>query len=239
MPAAAPLVSVVPLRLGTVTLPPQHPRADAGSCPIVAHVINHPDGLIVVDTGPRQGHPVIDELYSPDVHTIVEALHKADFDERDVAAVVNSHLHFDHCGNNHLLDPAPVWSCATEIEAARAEFYTIPEWATIPDDRLRLSTDREQIASGVTILHTPGHTPGHQSVLVETVNGVELLVGQACWTCREFDTTAAEASDAHDESWIAAAADSLRRLRDLQAHRAHFAHDISIWQPTSDTRRHQ
>ena len=121
----------------------------------------------------------------------------------------------------------------------RDRLYTVPDWATVPDARLRLSTDGEEIASGVTILHTPGHTPGHQSVSVETANGLELLAGQACWTCREFETMTAASSDAHDETWRAAAADSLQRLRDLQPQRAHFAHDTATWEPTRDGRPRQ
>ena len=181
--------------------------------------------MIVVDTGPRAGHPVIDELYAPQVRSIIEVLNRTGIDERDVLAIVNTHLHFDHCGQNHLLSSAPVWATDEEVQAATAEFYTVPEWAEITPDRRRRTIDGELIASGVRLLHTPGHTPGHQSVSVETSHGLELIVGQACYSCSEFELGEPELSDMHDESWLAVGQSSLDRLRSLSPVRAHFSHD--------------
>ena len=222
------MTRVVPLALGRVTLPPAHPRSSQGSCPIVCHAVDHPDGVIVVDTGPRMGHPVIDELYAPEVGSIVEALNGISIDERDVVAVVNSHLHFDHCGQNHLLPTAQVLVSAAEVEAAREPLYTVPEWAAITDDRRRLTTDGEEVAVGVRIIHTPGHTPGHQSVAVDGPDGVELIVGQACWSCTEFVSGEPAPSDVHGEEWLATGRESLRRLSALRPVRAHFSHDPVI-----------
>ena len=217
------------VELGHVRLPTWHPRAEDKTCPIFCFVIEHVDGVIVVDTGPREGHPFIDELYTPRVMSIVDALHGCSVDERDVTAVVNTHLHFDHCGQNYLLGNAPIWVTAAEVEAAAAEFYTVPEWAQIDEPRLRLSSDGEEIAEGIRVLHTPGHTPGHQSVVVETNTGRELIVGQACYTCSEFmDRTVVEA-DMHDADWLSAGRESLQRLVDLGVKTAHFSHDSIVY----------
>ncbi len=177
------MTSIHQLHLGHVGLPDFHPRSNEETCEIYSHVIDHPDGLIVVDTGPRAGHPFIDELYAPQIVSIIDAINAAGFDSRDVAAVVNTHLHFDHCGQNHLLDKAPIWTTAAEHEISITEFYTVPEWASIGPDKLRLSDDGETIADGVRLLHTPGHTPGHQSVAIDTDHGLELIVGQTCYPC--------------------------------------------------------
>ena len=146
-----------------------------------------PHGVIVIDTGPWPGHPVIDQLYAPEVISIVDVLNTAGIDERDVTALINTHLHFDHCGQNHLLDHAPIWITQAELDVSTTEFYTVPEWAEIEPDRLRLASDGEAIADGVTILHTPGHTPGHLSITVTTDTGLEIIVGQACYTCAEYE----------------------------------------------------
>lgn len=230
-----PIVALRRLAIGRVTLPEWHPRAAAGSCPINAYAIDHRDGVIVVDSGPRAGHPLIDELYQPEVTTIVEALNRASIDERDVAAVINTHLHFDHCGQNHLLPHAPVWLSAAEVAAAEEPHYTVPEWAAVEPSRLRIARDEEELATGVTILHTPGHTPGHQSVAVETPDGLELVVGQACWTCREFPSLGPAVEDMHDEHWLAAGRESLDRLRALRPRRAVFSHDDDEYLPGTTT----
>jgi N-acyl homoserine lactone hydrolase len=214
-----------------VVLPAWHPRSTEGTCEIYSYVIDHPDGLLVIDTGPRSGHPLIEEMYAPRVVSIIDALHHAGFDERTVMAVVNTHLHFDHCGQNDAFDQSPVWVTAAELEASLTEFYTVPEWAAIDIDRRRLSVDGEAIVDGVRLLHTPGHTPGHQSVAVSTANGLELVAGQACYSCAEYRTVTPAESDMHDPSWYQAGVDSLTRLRSLDAQRAHFSHDATTYRP--------
>lgn len=97
-----------------MVLPDWHPRSADGTCPLFGIAIDHPDGIIVVDTGTRAGHPVIDERYAPEAVPIIDALQGAGIDERDVSAIVNTHSHFDHCGQNHALPQAPVWVSQAE-----------------------------------------------------------------------------------------------------------------------------
>jgi len=139
----------------------------------------------------------------PKIVSIVYAINAAGLDDRDVAAVVNTHLHFDHCGQNHRFGKAPIWITAAEHEISTTEFYTVPEWASIDPDKLRLSNHGETIADGVHLLHTPGHTPGHQSVAVDTEHGLELIIGQACYTCAEYRSASPAITDMH-ESLLAA-----------------------------------
>jgi len=219
------------LHLGHIRLPDSHPRAAELTCAIFSYAIDHPDGVIVIDTGPRAGHPIIDDLYAPEVMSIVDALNNASIDERDVAAVINTHLHFDHCGQNHLLDHAPVWITEAELDVSATEFYTVPEWANIEPDRLRLAADSETIADGVTILHTPGHTPGHLSITARTDTGLEIIVGQACYTCAEYDANTVALTDMHAADWHTTGLDSLARLRALRPDRAHFSHDAATYRP--------
>lgn len=223
------MTSVHQLHLGQVSLPDTHPRVADRICEIYSYVIDHPDGIVVVDTGPRSGHPIIDQLYAPEVSSIVEALNGAGFDERNVTAVVNTHLHFDHCGQNHLLDHAPVWITEAELRVSVTEFYTVPEWAAIESGRLRLAGDGEAIADGVKVIHTPGHTPGHLSVATETSQGLEIIVGQACYTCAEFIAGTSMLDDMHDPGWHQIGLDSLARLRSLDPNRAHFSHDAATF----------
>jgi len=219
------------LHLGHVVLPESHPRSVEGTCEIYSYVIDHPDGLIIIDTGPRSGHPVIDELYAPQVVSVVDALHASGFDERAVAAIANTHLHFDHCGQNDHFDTAPIWVTEAEYEASLAEFYTVPDWAEISRAQRRFSTDGESIADGVRLLHTPGHTPGHQSVAIETADGLELVVGQACYSCAEYEAARPAGTDMHEASWLDTGIESIARLHALGAKRAHFSHDAVTYSP--------
>src|SRR2546430_15986171 len=63
------------------------------------HVIEHPDGRILVDTGMIDSTPELDEEWRPTIYP--ERI------PRDVSLVVNTHLHFDHCGGEPPLARPP------------------------------------------------------------------------------------------------------------------------------------
>lgn len=224
------------LDLGRVTLPDWHPLAATDGVAIIrGFAITHPDGVFLFDTGVADDHELLNEMYQPSAVPIVEAVNGAGIDERDIAGIVNSHLHFDHCGQNRFLAGVPVFVQRAELEAIEIPRYTIPEWARIDDDRRRTLDGDEEIAPGVHVLSTPGHTPGHQSVMID--HGEDrrtLLVGQACYTCAQFETGEVRDDNVHDDSWMPAALESLRRLRSLHAQIAHFSHDdrVHLGEPT-------
>jgi glyoxylase-like metal-dependent hydrolase (beta-lactamase superfamily II) len=190
--------------LATVTSVPEwHPEhATFEPFPVHAWVIRHPDGVVLVDTGIGFGNPAIDEWYNPKVTS----------------------LHFDHCGQQAVL-AAPVYVQAAEYEAAQTPLYTVPDWAAIPKDRLRLVNGDEEIAEGVRLLSTPGHTPGHQSVVIESADERVVFAAQCAYRAEELRSGQPAASNLYDETWEDAARDSLRRLRALAPFTAHFSHD--------------
>ncbi|CAN5485217.1 hypothetical protein BH18ACT1_BH18ACT1_16950 [soil metagenome] len=216
------------LHMADLTLPASHPRAAEGTCSVFAYVVHHPDGPVLVDTGVGAGNELIDRLYQPRTWDVVERLAEVGVDARDVVTVVLSHLHFDHCGQQTRL-AAPVVVQADEVAAAALPRFTVPEWARVPADRLRTVTGDAELAEGVRLLHTPGHTPGHQSVLVEGGGERLLLVGQCAYTAAELAAGQVPVGDAHDPSWHPAANASVERLRALQPTVALFAHDASFF----------
>lgn len=223
-------ITVEVLQLGSVRLPANHPRAADRTCLIQAFLIHHPDGLILVDTGCADDNPIINEMYSPDVVSVIGALNAVNIDERDVVAIVNTHLHFDHCGQNRLFPNTPVWVQQAELAAASQPHFTVPGWAEINPARQRLVDGDAVIADGLTLIATPGHTPGHQSLLIESDQQRELLVGQACYTCEEFLAGEPEPADMHDKSLLAVGQESLDRLRSLGSTTARFSHDRRVCQ---------
>ena len=222
-------VSVVTLELGIVELPDWHPRSADQTCLIQGYAVRHPDGVILFDTGTSDDHERLNEMYHPVVTPIVEALNGIGVDERDVVAIVNSHLHFDHCGQNRSLPWAPVWAQADEYQQIDAPRYTISEWAMVEPSRLRLISGDEALGEGVRIISTPGHTPGHQSLLVEADGVTTVIGGQCCYTCAEFETGSPVLEDVHDESWMVSAQDSIERLKSFDPDVVHLSHDPTIY----------
>ncbi len=223
------------LELGEVMLPDWHPRAADGTCVIRGFAIRHPDGVILFDTGVAGDHEWVNDMFRPTVVPIVEAVNGAGIDERDVVGIVNSHLHFDHCGQNRFLPEVPVYAQQAELDAVEQPRFTIQEWARIDPGRVRLVDGDEEIASGVHVLSTPGHTPGHQSMLIEHGGGPTLLAGQCCYTCAEFVARELVAGDVHDDGddgddgWMDRARASLDRLHALDPDTVHFSHDRTVY----------
>jgi N-acyl homoserine lactone hydrolase len=217
------------LVLATVTtVPERHPQHDTFEpFPVHAWLIRHPDGTILVDTGVGIGNEVIDEWYHPRTTPLLDALGGAGIAPSDIAAVVVSHLHFDHCGQQGVLT-TPIYVQATEFEAAQTPAYTVPDWAVIADDPLRLVHGDQEIAEGISLLSTPGHSPGHQSVLVEAVGDRVVIAAQCAFGASELRTGEPASSNLHDETWEVAARDSLQRLRSLAPFTAHLSHDPEI-----------
>jgi N-acyl homoserine lactone hydrolase len=146
------------------------------------HAIDHPDGLVLVDTGMIDSTPELDEEWQPTIYT--ERI------PRDVALVVNTHLHFDHCGGNRLFSGIPIHVQRVEREAARLPGHTIVEWVEFEGAGYIELDGPAAIVPGVRVLPTPGHSPGHQSVLVDTDEGLVVVGGDVGHTWRQFDASA-------------------------------------------------
>src|SRR4026208_1846332 len=79
--------------------------AEGERMPVYVHVIDHPKARVLVDTGMTQLHPAIDYM-DPSLPPLSG---QTDFDLAGIDVVVNTHLHFDHCGGNHLFTGKPVY----------------------------------------------------------------------------------------------------------------------------------
>jgi len=216
------------LDLAVITLPDWHPEAtNQPTAPVYGYVIVHPDGPIVFDTGVGFGNEFIDEVYEPECVRLDEALAAVGVDTSSIVGVINSHLHFDHCGQNPLLygTDVPFFLRQTEVdEVERDRFYTDQAWAIPPLAQRRLIDGDVEIAEGVTILSTPGHSPGHQSVVIESAVGRVVLAGQAVWELREFVEEEATVSNVFSDEYLDVAIDSIRRIKALEPETVYFAH---------------
>jgi glyoxylase-like metal-dependent hydrolase (beta-lactamase superfamily II) len=218
------------LQLATVTAVPEwHPEHGTFEpFPVYAWVVRHPDGVILVDTGIGEGNGAIDGWYAPEIISLPSALATVDLEPRDITAVVLSHLHFDHCGQQRILD-APVFVQATEHRHAQERHYTIADWAAIPAPRLRLVDGDDDVAEGVRLVATPGHTPGHQSVVIEAAADKRVVLGAQCaFRAREVHSGEPEDTNLHHEGWRAAARESLARLRACGPARMQLSHDPEV-----------
>jgi glyoxylase-like metal-dependent hydrolase (beta-lactamase superfamily II) len=216
--------------------------------PFNGYAIKHPQGVVLVDTGfgivfgdtgragvftaVREGEQVSWPWHRR--HTF-EALADHNIDPHDVKYVINTHLG-DHSGDNRDFPWATFILQQPEIDWIRS---------TLPPDQVRragwdfpgakihaLQGEDTEILPGVNCVFTPGHTPGHQSVLVD--EGKQLFVGDAAYTVRIF--THPEEMTPEHPAWHAQGAnegwtESVEKLRRLDADILHFAHDPDVYRP--------
>jgi N-acyl homoserine lactone hydrolase len=99
--------------------------------PVYVHVIDHPDARVLVDNGMTELHPS-----AADLDPRLIPLSEQDFDLAGIDVVVNTHLHFDHCGGNHLFVGRPIYVQRRELDDARSkDNYTIRDWVEAPGVR--------------------------------------------------------------------------------------------------------
>jgi N-acyl homoserine lactone hydrolase len=132
--------------------------------PVYVHVIDHPDARVLVDTDMTELHPAVADLDSR-----LRPLRTQAFDLAGIDVVVNTHLHFDHCGGNHLFAGRPIYYQRQELDDALSEDdYTIREWVEAPGVRYVPVDGELELLPGLRLVPAPGHTRGMQVVVVET-----------------------------------------------------------------------
>src|SRR5215210_1905105 len=198
-------ITITPVRVADLL-------AEGERMPVYVHVIDHPDARVLVDTGITELHPAV-----ADMDPRLIPLSKQDFDLAGIDIVVNTHLHFDHCGGNHLFAGRPIYVQRRELDDARSEDdYTIREWVEAPGVRYVPVDGELELLPGLRLVPAPGHTRGMQVVLVET-GGRPVVVGGdvAVWF--------GELDEPHTEGQL--------RVRALDPELVWLAHEHEPWRP--------
>jgi len=204
-----------------------YPRVE----PCLGYLVDHPRGTLLFDTG-MGSHPDVDARYRPHRAQLGEALAAIGTRPSDLSLAANCHLHFDHCGGNPLLGPTPVLVQSAELDVARGTpDYTLP--GLIEGSRFEAITGEAEVLPGVFLVPTPGHTQGHQSLIIRKSDGAVIVAGQSHDTATQdaADQLAWRASlDGHSQPLPAIPA-WINALQAFDPRVVYFAHDRSVWSP--------
>lgn len=199
--------------------------------PCLGYVVSSPRGMLLFDTG-MGSHPEVDAHYRPRRTGLRTALAAIGARICDIALAANCHLHFDHCGGNPALGQIPVFTQAAELDAARqTPDYTLPE--LIEGSRFEPVTGQAEVLPGVFVMPTPGHTAGHQSLIVRRQDGTVIVAGQSHDSASQYaaDQLAWRAHrDAHGQP-LPTIPDWIDILQKLDPRMVYFAHDRCVWTP--------
>jgi N-acyl homoserine lactone hydrolase len=175
--------------------------------PVFGWAIDAPAGTILVDTGMVDSTPELDADWGP-------VLRAWPLEEEPVA-IINTHLHFDHCGGNRRFAGTPTYVQRAELAAAVEPDYLV-DWVRFPGESYVELDGDASLFDGVSVLFTPGHSPGHQSVVVTGDDGLVVLGGDVTYSMREL---------------IDGATPSILRIHELRPERVYLAHHREPWVP--------
>lgn len=201
--------------------------------PCLGYLVEHPEGLLLVDTG-MGSHPEVDAHYRPRRRGLDCALGAAGARAADVKFLANCHLHFDHCGGNPALPGRPIFTQRAELDSAyHAPDYTLRELIDAPGLTYERLDGETEILPGVLVMPTPGHTAGHQSVVVRRRDGTIVVAGQSHDTATAYgaDVLAWRAGRDGHAAPLPVAPEWIDRLQRFAPARVVFAHDAAVWEP--------
>jgi glyoxylase-like metal-dependent hydrolase (beta-lactamase superfamily II) len=187
----------------------------------------------MVDTGIGEHVPEEDMREMRFVRTpITDALAGIGVAPDDIDLVINCHLHVDHAGGNVAFRGTPILVQPAELEAAHGRDYTIAEDIDLAEGRYEIRDGEHEPLPGIRVLPTPGHSPGHQSVAIDTDAGRLVLAGQVFRGASDFVRALNAyrlALDGYEDppSWPS----WMPRMLELEPYRVCFGHDLAVWQP--------
>ncbi len=209
--------------------------------PVYSVLIEHDDGLFLFDTGIDLDHMNrVLPFELPEqtrAQTVPAQLAVCGFELGDVTTLVNSHLHIDHVGGNQLFAGTKVENVLHAKELAQArnhepfEFfgYSDKSWDYEGARFLPVTGDFE-LAKGLLLYETPGHTVGHYSLLVKPDSGSTplLFAFDVAYTAAALEKGIQPGF--HNDP--VAGVRSIRRVKALaEEHGADvfFSHDMDAW----------
>lgn len=169
-------------------------------------LVEHPEGLVLIDTGVGNKEDAkFLEIYAieaavPGHRSMLDAaLAAAGFTAADVKVVINSHLHFDHAGGNTAraadgsIEPAfpnaryiahaGEFDYATHTNERTGASYFPSNWEVLQaNGMLQLVDGAKDLVPGIRYRHTPGHTPFHQSVIIDGDGETGVFLADLCPT---------------------------------------------------------
>lgn len=214
-----------------------------GECPTHAILIETDGQRILWDTGvPRDWEerwaptglqeffPVVEDPAGPGY--LDTALADLELTTDDIDVLVLSHLHFDHAANakSFMNGKTRILAHSDEIEGVKtiegdfAGAHLVSDFSGLPLEAIHGS--EEEIAPGVSVIHTPGHTWGTMSLRVDLPEeGTHIFTSDAVYLGASWGPPAIGAAIVWDSVQWLESVDKLRRIQEETGATMIFGHD--------------
>jgi 4-pyridoxolactonase len=207
--------------------------------PVYSVLIEHTDGLFLFDSGFDKG--TVEEFLpfelpeQTDEQTLPAQIEACGFSTSDVSAVINSHLHFDHCGGQRHLPEALTWVGKDELRHCMVPepFERLGYADKVfhrPDAAYRwLEGEVFDFADGIRLLFTPGHTVGHYSLVLEREGAVPMLFCADVTYTKETWEKELISGFHNDPTANFVSLRKLKHLAQRSGAEVFFTHDMEAW----------
>jgi N-acyl homoserine lactone hydrolase len=149
---------------------------------VLAFLLNNGEKKVLVDSGVcgvAETSQFLRYFSRTPEQTLEAQLARLETSPDEISMVINTHLHIDHCAGNILCTKARWLVQRKEVEywkdplRVHRQAYRIE----LPETGFDLLDGDTEVLPGIKAMFSPGHSPGSQSVLVETSEGLYVLAG--------------------------------------------------------------
>jgi N-acyl homoserine lactone hydrolase len=163
----------------------QHDAGLEYTIPIYCWYLEGGDRKILVDTGemmPIQSDARAAAIGGP-IYSFASGLAKYGLEPKDIDTIIHTHLHFDHCENDEECTNAEIFVHRAEIEHIHDPHpldyrYVEDHILDVEENgQLRILDKDTEVAPGIVMVHTPAHSPGGMTVLIDTAVGKVAITG--------------------------------------------------------------
>lgn len=174
---------ITPLHVGTITRKKSNMLYRCGSdapteFPLIAFLLEGEGHRYVIDTGGSRPGDKWMPYVRPAEQEIDEQLRRCGTEPKEIEAVLFTHLHWDHAGNNASFPNARFYVQRAEYEPISKEALPGFERELVMANAYELiDGDMENVLPGISVLLTPGHSLGSQTIVVNTPEGKTAVVG--------------------------------------------------------------
>jgi len=163
----------------------QHGYGESYTIPIYCWYLEGGDKKILVDTG--EMNPIRSEdrekAIGGKIYTFEEGLARRGLKPEDIDIVIHTHLHNDHCENDYKCVNAEFYVHEKEMERIHnfhpLDFRYLEDYIEDVEEngQIRMVSGDQEIVPGIQVMHTPAHTDGGLTILIDTARGKAAITG--------------------------------------------------------------
>jgi len=185
-----PTFKIHPIVMGTkvfdkTMMTHQHGYGQTYTIPIYCWYLEGGNQKILVDTG--EMHPIQsaerEQSINGRIYTFEKGLARWNLTPEDIDIVIHTHLHNDHCENDYKCANAEIYVHEKELKCIHdphpLDFRYLADYIEDVEEngQIRTLDGNGEIVPGIRVVHTPAHTPGGLTVLIDTTKGKAAITG--------------------------------------------------------------